>query len=218
MDDNEKAALLAEIKKFASDVMNPDDSELAKELYPDDEKLYLATVWYLAAKRRYDKAPEPVKTRMDYDEWVAGRTGDPHSQNEWEREIWNAALANALPVQQTDVEPWDEVDIRDAITDELFRAHGGSWEREVTVDELIECIPPFLVKAATVRPAPKTVDLTMEQKFHALIEKLAGGPPPYESVEPLNKAVAEFGRLQDTGKTLDELCREYNVPTTREVV
>jgi len=67
-----------------------------------------------------------------------------------------------------------------------------------------------------VRPLPQTVELMMEEKRIRLMNAICDRKKTSQ-VNALGIIIDALSGSQDTGKTLDQLCKEYNVPTTREV-
>ena len=194
MDDNEKAALLAELEAAWKESTPLEDDRIGRAFsggYGPNHSgnKYSGAVMYLLAKRRYDKAPEPVKTRMSFEEWRNS------TDTENPRDAWNAALANApTGIEIPPVSEWP------------------TWAKAIRVYFSANDHAPHAFQegdgiALIPRPAPKTVDLTDDENLEAL-RKRADTP---------DKAWAVMKGLIITGKTLDELCEQYGVETTRSV-
>jgi len=227
MDDNEKAALLAEMVTLLDDTREIDQLERAEMLL----KLVSAA------------APEPVKTRMSFEQWLAstadhGDYGDPISRM---HASWNAALANAPTGDSTSLtrekflellvnctvadydsfeSVWQTVRTSAVATGKRFevgdvvRSRGsseGKW-----MESVITAVPkstgPETTNPANVEPLPQTVDLTDDEKVDAIFASRVQRMP--ESIPNTWKAIAHE---LATGKTLNELCATYGVETTRRM-
>ena len=197
MDDNQ--AILAELDDEWVLESNDEDEAIAKEfankaIDPNCRPTRRsAALMYLAAKRRYKQAP--VKTLLSFEEWEPS-TKRPESHFDMQRSLhrkegWNAALANALI---------GRFEVGDVVMSR--GSSDGKW-----MESVIMAFPkqggPVTNDPSNVRPAPKTVDLTDDEKLQALNDK--------------GMTLKVFVTGTRAGKTLDELCKEYGVETTRSV-
>lgn len=201
MNDDNKQAILAELEaqKLPPDIMGNDRDPFGRGR---NHGLDLA----IEIVRRYDKAPEPMKTRMSWEQYrFANLPSDFHTDLEiaHAHDAWNAALVNAQ--QGGRFEVGDVVEYLHAITNQwtpaTIRAVDGTNWSEIK---------------SHVRPAPKTVDLTVEEKrvrlMNAIVEK-----EQTTQVNALAIIIDALHASQDTSKTLDQLCAQYGVETTRSV-
>ena len=123
--------------------------------------------------------------------------------------VWNAALANTLPVQ-----PPVQQTGRFEVGDRVEMLVGASrWESATIVASFLRDgtshSTPF---PADVRPAPQTIDLTDDEKIDAIFASRVQRMP--ESIPNTWKAIAHE---LATGKTLDQLCAQHGVETKRSV-
>lgn len=108
---------------------------------------------------------------------------------------WNAALASVeLPEGRFEV--GQVVEVEDKY---------GTWNQCVVTIVGSNGKPAY----GKVRPLPKTVELTDDEKLRAIEDAMPDSP--LESARKVSRELLK-------GKTLDELCAQYNVKTTREVV
>jgi len=217
METDDKQAILAELMMALRENEPKWERELAEEFSTyegeetSDEGLLFMALGYLAAKRRYEKAgvvTQPV-TRKTYVEWLedwndaqneliaAGR--GPETMPPTLEQAWNAALANVQTGGRFEIgQPvyFSTTDRPEERLGAIAVSYGASF---------------FLPDPANVRPAPKTVDLTDDEKLEAIFE-----------AELVKKILTEAGvwhkiAVARNTKTLDELCAQYGVETTRRV-
>lgn len=143
-----------------------------------------------------------VKTTQTFEQWnesdppVVLGIGERSAAENSRRKGWNAALAAV--VQTGRFEVGDDVEAFDHKKQEWVKATIGAHEDEIELWTYPE----------DVRPLPQTVDLTVEEKVGRLV---------FIMPNPTDRNERDLLLALATGKTIDELCAEYNIPTTREV-
>ena len=208
MDDSQ--AILAELEAAWYERATDADTPLASRVANGSSDVRNFVYGYLSHKRRYQKAPEPVKTRMTADEWWDSLPGADDPEQRYSAIMgWNAALANVQPGGRFEIGQPVYFSTPDRPVERMGSiavAYGASY---------------FLPDPADVRPAPKTVDLTDDEKLTALVNKVFDSVSknrmlPHETL--LADTWATIARATTTGgKTLDELCAQYGVAITKEV-
>ncbi len=174
-------------------------------------------------KRRYETAgplsagvvTQPV-TRMSFEEWnksepVQGNdTGRILAAENSRRKGWNAALANVQPV-----ETGKRFEVGDKVS---MLIRNSEWVDGTIVATHVDRVGTrhSTPHTSDVRPLPKTVDLTDDEKIEAIVDAVC------KSLEAVrNGAVATLEGYKmiavalATGKTLDQLCNEYSIAIMR---
>jgi len=211
MNPDDKQAILAELMAVLREKEPKWEREIAEKFATyegeetSDEGLLFMALGYLAAKRRYEKAgvvTQPV-TRMSVDEAFEEFSRDvPDVQDSrigYFYAAWNAALAN---MQQGGLNIGDRVSILHDVKNEripgmvVFRPDSGGWYDSRGLD---------------VRPLPKTVELTDDEKLRAIFDA--------ELVKNVLTKAGCWRKIAEARntKTLEQLCAEYSIATTRSV-
>lgn len=136
------------------------------------------------------------QTRQTFEEWIKERFGAPQDSGEWdmEREAWFAALDAVILPEGKRFEVGDKVS---AVT----RADGVFRLAVISAVDQESCQTRL---PSNVRPLPQTRELTEQEKIDALMS--------CPNVTHVQLLIESFN-----GKTLDQLCEEYGVATTKEV-
>jgi hypothetical protein len=116
------------------------------------------------------------------------------------REGWNAALDSVILPEGKRFE----------VGDEALAVVDGT-ERNGTIEFVTHYQQVINLASKDVHPLPQTVELTAKEKLWAVEQEMVK-----RGDESLAAARVIATKLA-TGKTLDQLCKEYNVPTMREV-
>jgi hypothetical protein len=153
-----------------------------------------------------------VQTRQTFEEWN-GNTPAPGRQSvqDHRRDGWNAALDSVILPEGKRFEIGDGALRFEAgdtwisgrvvfLPDGLFETFNKNQQFQLGVDKLDK-----------FRPIPQTVDLTDDEKLHEVEQAMK------KRSEDSAIAVVRDLAKQLTLKTLDQLCADYNVPTTREI-
>jgi len=96
------------------------------------------------------------------------------------------------------------------VGDEALAVVDGD-ERNGTIEFVTHYQQVINLASKDVRPRPQTVELTDDEKLHEVEQAMK------KRSEDSAIAVVRDLAKQLTGKTLDQLCKEYGVPTTREI-
>lgn len=184
---------------------------------------------------------QEVKTRRTFEEWYSEEIG-PNKNLEYEtavlrRQGWNAALASVeftTTLTRDDIEvivkeyrgdPRIAMDVWNAIKFAISEVPNG---KRFEVGEVVEvedkdgtwnpCVVTIVGSNGKpaygrVRPLPKTVELTVSEKRIAVMNEMIAVARFDTQTEALACIVDDLAN----GKTLDQLCSEYGIATTREV-
>ena len=139
-----------------------------------------------------------VKTRQTFEEWIKSKGYDDGRSNAAREQGWNAALASVISTGKR-FEVGDRVEYfhhaeRKWLSATIRAWDGGNWSE----------VPE------NVRPRPKTSDLTMEEKMVAVTNVMVSKENCQE-----RHVYRELCRALASGKSLDELCKEYDVPMVK---
>ena len=146
-----------------------------------------------------------VKTRQTFEEWIKSKGYDDGRSNAAREQGWNAALASVISTGKR-FEVGDSCRIR--------------VSRDTEIEAIIGAMPiqqlhkadDFVSQPGIVRPAINTVNLTVEEKLVAVTDAMVSKDSYQE-----RHVYRELSRVLAKGKSLDDLCREYSVPLTKEV-
>lgn len=194
MNTDDNKAILEELETAWEQPMIESDSSLIRSFSNrastdvGQDRRRFAAAMYLSAKRKYQ---QPVS--------ATGEVRTARTFEEWWSEFggrvnftdtWDAALASVISTGKR-FEVGDRVIGGDSdsctIVALVDDGNGGYWR-----------------DPADVRPIPQTVELTDDEKFLAIVTK----NPDWTARDAL---------VACQGKTLDELCAQYGVETTRRV-
>lgn len=139
-----------------------------------------------------------VKTRQTFSEFAKERWGNLDASTYNARlEVWNAALASVI-LPEGRFEVGQPCEVFDHHKQRWLRGSFGASDGNPVVEDVT-----FWFDPADVRPLPKTVELTVEEKIDAL--------------GSCGLSWRDIAVLTNSGKTLDQLCSEYEVATTKEL-
>jgi hypothetical protein len=121
-------------------------------------------------------------------------------------EGWNAALASVISTgKRFEVGDEVEIDVGIAVGDEVWMK---ARIQAVSMDAR-----NYTYQPQYVRPLPKTVDLTVEEKLHDLLSHVCY--PSGGRDLTLGEGQHALLVMLASGKSLDELCKEYDVPMVK---
>lgn len=198
--------ILDEIEAMWKDDAPEEERRIARQFGSAGTERATFAMAILAAKRKYQQTSRPgeVKTWQTFEEWV--KELDPDSPlNEYREEAWNAALASVIST-------WKRFEVGDSCRIRV--------SRDTEIEAIIGAMPiqqlhkadDSVSQPGIVRPAINTVDLTVVEKrgrlMNAIIEK--------RELTQVNAMAVIIDALA-YGKSLEDLCREYSVPLSKEV-
>ena len=198
--------ILEEIEALWKDDATEEERRIARQFGSAGTERATFAMAILAAKRKYQQTSRPgeVKTWQTFEEWV--KELDPDSPlNEYREEAWNAALASVIST-------WKRFEVGDSCRIRV--------SRDTEIEAIIGAMPiqqlhkadDFVSQPGIVRPAINTVNLTVEEKLVAVTDAMVSKDSYQE-----RHVYRELSRVLAKGKSLDDLCREYSVPLTKEV-
>jgi len=170
------------------------------------EHKYFYALGYLAAKRKYQQTAQTgeVKTRQTFEEWIKSKGYDDGRSNAAREQGWNAALASVISTgKRFEVGDEVEIDVGIAVGD-------GAWVK-ARIQAVSMDARNYTYQPQYVRQLPTTVNLTVEEKLVAVTDAMVSKENYQE-----RHVYRELCRALASGKSLDDLCREYSVPLTKE--
>lgn len=150
-----------------------------------------------------------VKTRQTFSAFAKDRWGNLDGSTYNARlETWNAALASVI-LPEGRFEVGQKVEMQYSTQGKWVQGHIIANDGEMTQTHP-EC----------VRPLPTTVELTVNEKIREVATAMLNKIEPTTSDAVAHDLIGihiEISQSLANGKTLDQLCSEYGVSTTKEL-